>query len=55
MKHPKELTNDDLALALELWAMLNKEEFTESQQNYFEEIVWRLRLMSNKEQEINNE
>lgn len=48
MKSPSQITNEDLALHIELWAMLN-EELTEGQRKYFEEVVWRLRLM--KEQE----
>lgn len=50
MKSPSQFTNEDLALHIELWTMLN-EELTEDQKKYFEEVVWRLRLMSNKEQE----
>lgn len=48
MKSPSQITNEDLALHIELWAMLN-ESLTEEQKKYFEEVVWRLRLM--KEQE----
>lgn len=51
MNNPKELTNDALALHLELWAELSKEELTHEQYKYFEEIVWRLKLMSDKEKE----
>lgn len=50
MKDPRELSNDDLAVHIEIWAVLN-EELTDSQMRYFNEVIWRLRLMSDKEQE----
>lgn len=50
MKSPTQFTNEDLALHIELWTALN-EELTENQKKYFEEVVWRLRLMSKTEQE----
>lgn len=43
MKSPREYTNDELAIHLELWVALN-EELTERQKDFFEEFVWRLRL-----------
>lgn len=54
MKLPKELTNDELALHLELWLTLN-EELTEGQKEYFEEFIWRLRMTPDMEQETSNE
>lgn len=53
MKSPKDFTNDELALHLELWVALN-DELTESQEKYFEEVIWRLRLTADKEQEKSN-
>lgn len=53
MKKPSELTNDDLALNIELWAMINPD-LTEGQKKYFEEVVWRLRMMVDKEKENKN-
>lgn len=50
MKTPSQFTNEDLALHIELWMMLN-EELTDSQKKYFEEVIWRLRLMNNTEKE----
>lgn len=50
MKEPRKLTNDELALHLELWVALN-EELTTNQLSYFEEILFRLRLTSDKELE----
>lgn len=48
---PKKVTNECLAATLELWALLNEEEFNKTQMSYFEEIVWRLRLMPDQEKE----
>ena len=53
MKAPSELTNDELALHVEFWAALN-EDLTDGQKKYFEELVWRLRLLPDKEQENSN-
>lgn len=50
MKTPSEFTNDELSLLLELWVALN-ENLTDSQKKYFEEVIWRLRLTADKEQE----
>lgn len=47
---PRKMTNDTLAITLELWAMTN-DELTTAQLAYFDEIIWRLKLTSDKEQE----
>lgn len=46
MRQPQDQTNDELALSLDLWAELSKDELTETQFEYFKEIVWRLKLIS---------
>lgn len=55
-KIPQDLTNDDLALHIEFWMAL-EETLTEGQKSFFEEVIWRLRMMSDVEkvQENNNE
>jgi len=55
MKSPKKLTNDTLAISLELWALLNKDSLTKEQCSYFEEIAWRLKLLPDMEEENINE
>ncbi len=47
---PRKMPNDTLALTLELWAMTN-DDLTASQLAYFDEIAWRLKLTTDKEQE----
>lgn len=42
MKAPKEMTNDELALHLEMFA--NFGDLNQNQIDYLLEIVWRLRL-----------
>lgn len=54
MKTPQELTNDELALHLELWTVLN-DQLSDSQIKYFDELIWRLRLFPDKELEKLNE
>lgn len=51
MKDPKKLSNDDLALHLDFWTVLQETELTDRQKEFFKEIVWRLRLAADKEQE----
>jgi len=51
-KVPQDLTNDELALHIEFWMSLN-DELTEGQKGFFEEVIWRFRMMSDKEN--NNE
>lgn len=53
-KIPQDLTNDELALHIEFWSSLD-DSLTEGQKKFFEEVVWRLRLMVEKEQENTNE
>lgn len=53
-KIPQDLTNDELALHIEFWMSLDGS-LTDGQINFFEEVIWRLRLMVEKEQENNNE
>jgi len=47
---PRKMSNDELALNIEFWAMVNTD-LTEGQMKFFEEVVWRLRMMVDKEQE----
>jgi hypothetical protein len=54
MREAKQLTNDELALHLELWTMMNSE-LTTQQTSYFDEIVWRLLMLPDKEKENQNE
>jgi hypothetical protein len=44
MKLPREMTNEELAMHLELWTALN-DELLPGQVAFFEEAIWRLRLM----------
>lgn len=53
-KIPQDLTNDELALHIEFWMSLEGS-LTDGQKSFFEEVIWRLRLMVEKEQENNNE
>jgi hypothetical protein len=53
-KIPQDLSNDELALHIEFWMSLEGS-LTDAQKSFFEEVVWRLRLMVEKEQENNNE
>jgi hypothetical protein len=54
MVDPRKMTNDDLALHIEFWANMNQE-LTIGQLAFFDEVVWRLRLLVDKEQETSNE
>lgn len=47
---PEKMTNEALAQGLELWVLIEEEQLFEAQKDYFKEIVWRLRLMTDKEQ-----
>lgn len=55
-KVPQNLTNDELALHIEFWMAL-EETLTDGQKNFFGEVIWRLRMMTDveKEQENKNE
>lgn len=53
MKPPKDITNDDLALHIEFWYSVN-DQLTERQKSYFEETVWRLRMMVDHSKEKEN-
>lgn len=44
MKEPKELTNEELALHIEMWAAYGGADLTVNQMAYFDEVIWRLRL-----------
>lgn len=45
---PKKMTNDTLALSIELWTSTN-DALTSVQKEFFAEVVWRLKLMTDKE------
>lgn len=50
------VTNDDLAMNLEMWMMMDGRLTTDWQREFFEEVIWRL-LMSDfptKEEVIEN-
>lgn len=57
MNAPQKMSNDVLAIALELWLELNVLEnnrnLTVQQEEYFREIIWRLKLMPDMEKEDN--
>lgn len=50
MKTPKQYTNDELALHIELWVVTNNE-LTPTQVEFFDEVVWRLLMTADKKQE----
>lgn len=47
---PKKMSNDALASNIELWALM-QDDLTIAQLSFFDEVIWRLKLMSDKEQE----
>lgn len=51
MKLPKEMTNEELAMHVEFWFTVNQD-LSEIQKAFFEEVVFRLRLMFNSEERV---
>lgn len=51
---PCEMTNDLLAQHIELWMELEKN-LTDGQKDFFREVLWRLRLTFDFEEERKNE
>jgi hypothetical protein len=51
---PNKMTNEALAQGLELWLLIEEERLFNPQKEYFEEIVWRLRLSDPITQEQEN-
>lgn len=49
--NPSKMTNEALAQGLELWVSIEDEKLFEPQKEYFNEIIWRLRLMTDVEKE----
>lgn len=47
---PKKMSNDTLALSVELWTLTN-DNLTDVQKQFFAEVIWRLKLMSDVERE----
>lgn len=44
MKEPKEMTNEELALHIEMWLAYGDTNLNTNQLSYFDEVIWRLRL-----------
>lgn len=51
MKAWKNVPNDVMALNLELWLDLDAKVQTDAQKDFFDEVIWRLRLMTESEME----
>lgn len=50
MKPWNKLTNDELALHLELWLNLDGRVSDKNQRDFFDEITWRLRLTKEEDE-----
>lgn len=49
MKPWKKMTNEEMALHLDFWLTADGTVTTNTQEEFFKELIWRLRLMKDEE------